>query len=171
MPAHRLTDNLFELKGTAPDSRRRHDTVPEFTGGRPQTPAHLSDESRKHFKKLVSLLCKRGTITRLDGIALEVLVSQYERLRAAQAELKGEYFIDVPVPDGNGGFVYKRAANPALAVIEKAEGLIRQQLAQLGLSPASRAPKQSTKEGKKKSTAPRPGSVAAMIAAGENNAE
>ena len=84
---------------------------------------------------------KRGTSTKIDGSVLELYCETYSRWRSCKEEINGKFFIDIPVTDSNGAINWKRGPNPALASLEKCEGLMRQLLAQLGATPGSRAVK------------------------------
>jgi len=67
-----------------------------------------------------------------DGIALELLARTYEAWQAASGlvELHG-----ILIDDGKGGM----AANPAVAVRDRAEVRLKGLLGELGLSPSGRA--------------------------------
>ena len=106
---------------------------------------------------------KRGTSTKIDGSVLELYCETYSRWRSCNEEINGKFFIDIPVTDSNGAINWKRGPNPALASLEKCEGLMRQLLAQLGATPASRAAKQMTQEGRKKNAPPLPGSAGELL--------
>jgi P27 family predicted phage terminase small subunit len=62
----------------------------QFTGGRPKMPKHLNlnADAADFWKRLVKELGKRGTLTRVDGCALEIAAITYARWRACVAEIE-----------------------------------------------------------------------------------
>jgi P27 family predicted phage terminase small subunit len=152
-----LESELF-LKGQAPRASRAAGP-PGFHGGRPTMPKYLEGVARQEWKRIVRELVKRGTATKIDGSILELHCETYARWRACKEEVGEKYFVDIPVTDSNGAVFFKRGVNPAVATMEKCEGLMRQLLAQLGATPASRKIQQMTTEGRKRNAPPLPGSA------------
>jgi P27 family predicted phage terminase small subunit len=158
--------HVLELKGRKPRTSRAAG-VPGFAAGRPATPKTLSAEARAEWKRLVRELLARGTLTKPDATILELHCETYARWLACKAEIDGKFFVDIPVTDSNGQIVYKRGPNPACAMLEKCEAILRQTLVQLGATPNSRAIKQMTTEGRKRNEPAIPGSVGALLEAEE----
>jgi len=159
-PAPLESDLFLKSQASRPS---RAAGVPGFAGGRPAMPKHLSEVARQEWRRLLRELIKRGTSTRIDGSILELYCETYARWRACKTEIGDNFFVDIPVTDSNGQIVYKRGANPAVATLEKCESLMRQLLTQLGATPASRAVKQMTQEGRKRNAPPLPGSIGAHL--------
>jgi phage terminase small subunit len=88
-----IPDELHALRGTAKTrpSRAKAETntsVP-FVVGRPKMPRNFSPAEAAEWKRIVKELWKRGTVTRIDGSALEVYCRTFG---------KWLYFVDVLEP-------------------------------------------------------------------------
>ena len=134
---NRISDELHNLRGTR---RTRADDRPsKFESGRPRMPKYLSAIAAEKWKETVRLLAKRGTLTRADATALEILCVTYERWRALCDEIREHGpMVDVTVLDSSGTAHTKRVQNPAAKLAAQLENSMRAMLKELSATPASR---------------------------------
>jgi P27 family predicted phage terminase small subunit len=118
---------------------------------------------------MVRELVKRGTATKLDATILELHAVTYASWLECLAEIGDKHFVDSPVQDSSGQVYFKRVVNPAVAVAQQYAATLKQTIAALGASPASRKVSQMTKEGRAKNEPPKPGTAAALLAAAEGD--
>lgn len=163
MSKEKQAAEILELKGQPVDRPSRAQGAPGFQGGRPVMPKTLGPVAAKEWRRLCRELYKRGTSTKLDGTILELHCITWTRYQAAQAEIGDKFFVDIPVTDSNGAVFWKRGANPALIVLEKCEAILKQTLKELGATPASRAVKQMTQQGRLRNAPPLAGSAAEFL--------
>ena len=83
MPRLRKSTQQHLLQGTEPQHKKgsMEDSVGSFVAGRPKMPHDFSPEEEREWKRVVKELWKRGTVTRIDGSALEVYVRTWGRWR------------------------------------------------------------------------------------------
>lgn len=106
---------------------------------RPPMPKHLSGIAADRWRELVKMLHKRGTLTKADGPALEILCEQYARWRACQEEiLKHGVMVEEEVSNGKDSIYTRRSLNPACKLATMLENSMRAMLQQIGSTPASR---------------------------------
>lgn len=137
MSTPRKSDYEHRLSGTT--SQAKPDQTSTFAAGRPRMPKYLSPVAAEKYREIVRLLAKRGTATRLDATALEVLSVTYERWRALCDEIR-QYgpMVDSVVLDSSGAAHTKRVQNPAAKLAAQAENSMRAMLKELSATPASR---------------------------------
>jgi hypothetical protein len=83
MPRLRKSTQQHLLQGTEPQHKNAA-TEPSagiFVAGRPKMPRDLSPVEETEWKRITKELWKRGTVTRIDGSALEVYVRTWGRWR------------------------------------------------------------------------------------------
>jgi P27 family predicted phage terminase small subunit len=108
-------------------------------GQRPKMPVHLSPIAQERWKEIVKMLHKRGTITKADGPAIEILCEQYARWRACQDEiLANGVMVEEEVSNGKDSIYTRRSLNPACKLATMLENSMRAMLQQIGSTPASR---------------------------------
>jgi P27 family predicted phage terminase small subunit len=159
---------LLELKGRKPDASRSAGPS-SFQGGRPTMPRHLTGAAKSEWRRMVRELVKRGTATKLDATILELHAVTYASWLECLAEIGDKHFVDSPVQDSSGQVYFKRVVNPAVAVAQQYAATLKQTIAALGASPASRKVSQMTKEGRATNETPKPGTAAALLAAAEGD--
>ena len=137
MPMPRKSAKLHWLTG----SKSQAQEVPEsdFPAGRPRMPKYLPAIAQEKWRELVRLLGKRGTLTKVDSTAMEILCVTYERWRALCDEIR-QYgpMVDTVVLDSNGESHTKRVQNPASKLAAQLETSMRAMLKELTATPASR---------------------------------
>jgi P27 family predicted phage terminase small subunit len=124
--------------------------------GKPKKPEYLSTIASAKWDEMVSLLRKRGTLTKADGSALEIFCEGWARWRALLLELANEgEMVEHTVLTGNGTPITKRIVNPAAKLASQLETSLRNSLREFSATPVTRdrtkpakekpAPKASTK--------------------------
>jgi P27 family predicted phage terminase small subunit len=134
-----------KLDGTKPhpSTIKTHSDVP---AARPKMPSHLSDEARKAWRQLVSLLEERGTLSRADSMVLSIWAETQSRWVAAkQAVQQHGIVIEQVVLSSNGEPVTTRKPNPALRTVEQCEKSLRALAREFGCTPQSREKVKPTK--------------------------
>jgi P27 family predicted phage terminase small subunit len=107
--------------------------------GRPKIPSHLSRHERAQYKRLVAALEARGHATPGDFDMLAILASVIVRWQSEKLDLETNGLrIDVPAPDGNGGFYQKSIENPARKQSVESGKQYAALLKELGLTPRGR---------------------------------
>lgn len=98
---------------------------------RPKCPKYLSKTARREWKRIVPELDRMGLLTCVDGAALECYCNAYSNMVEAQKAVDEKGFTMF----GAKG-ITKR---PEVAVVEKAQALIRTFCVEFGLTPSARA--------------------------------
>ena len=115
---------------------RRDRSTPKTTLARlermPTAPKHLSDETRKQWRRLAPAAKEAGTMTASDVIAFELLCRTLATAIEAEQIIADE---GATIAAGSGG----RKAHPALAMMATARAQATALLAQFGLTPRGRA--------------------------------
>ncbi|MGH8578872.1 MAG: phage terminase small subunit P27 family [Gammaproteobacteria bacterium] len=96
-----------------------------------RTPADLSDEAKRHWRRFARPLYEAGILTELDGLALRMLCEALVLWEEAGREVEREGLV---IPGYNGNLVispYARIANTAFDQVTRL-------LAEFGMTPASR---------------------------------
>lgn len=145
MPNRPKPSHLKVVQGTARKDRSNPDE-PQPTLGSPVPPVWLSDEAKVQWGRFSVWLEQMGVLTVADGPALERLVSVYLEVRDLEASLTREgrtYATQSTV----GERVVK--AHPAVAMLNSADGRLRQMLIEFGLTPAARTKVHTVQRGGK----------------------
>ena len=98
---------------------------------RPKCPAHLDDEARREWRRLVPILERMRVLTEADGIALANLCQQYATLIKAQRLLQ------------KSGLLFKTKSgyiqqSPLVGIISAAVDQVNKLCREFGLTPAAR---------------------------------
>ena len=127
----------FEIECTGRESRAK--TAPEFQGGRPKCPRHLSAAARAEWRRCVRLMENRKTVTEGDFALLAVYAEVFARWVAAKTEMGDQLIVEETVLTSNGAPIVKRKTNPLLKIVENCEREIKSIAEKLGLTPITRA--------------------------------
>lgn len=100
--------------------------------GIPDCPAHLSDEARAEWHRLVETLVSMGVITVVDRAVLAAYCQAYGRWVEAEEKLK-ETPLLIKTPSG---YVQQ---SPWLGIANRQMELMGRYMAEIGLTPASRS--------------------------------
>ena len=130
---------------------------PEFFGGRPKCPRHLSPEAKAEWRRCVKLLEARKTITPGDYTLLTLYAETFARWIAAKAQLGNELLIDEPVGDSHGKIIIKKKINPLVPIVQNDTRALHSLARELGLTPATRQKVAPTK--KQENEPPKEGSA------------
>lgn len=135
---NQLPDELHKLKGTRP-TRAAAPQEPNDQRARPKMPKHLSTLAKDKWRDFVRELDKRGTLTKVDSNALELMCETYAQWRACLAEIeKYGVMVDTIVTDSNGEAHTKRVQNPAQKLAIQLQNALRAMLKEFSATPASR---------------------------------
>lgn len=112
----------------------------------PDRPAHLTEEARAEWDRLVPLLLKHYLVSELDTAALALYCQSYGRWSEAERRIaemrdKGGDGLLVKAPSGYP------IQNPYLAIANRAMEDCYKYLQQFGLSPSARTRVQATPQG------------------------
>ena len=111
-----------------------------LAAGRPRFPKNISTDCKRVFKRLVSLLESRKVLTEGDCELLRLYALNYERHEKALAKLDEQGMVCLYERlDKHGAAHQFEKRNEHLKIAEDCERFMRQCLADLGLSPASRS--------------------------------
>jgi P27 family predicted phage terminase small subunit len=119
------------LKGN-PGKRPLNEREPKPPPGAPETPAHLDEEARREWDRVVGTLEQLGLVTMLERAVLTGYCQSWSRWVDAETKLR-EYGAVLKSP--TKGFPL---LSPYLLIANKAMEQMRQFLSELGMSPASR---------------------------------
>lgn len=124
---------LKKLEGTyRPDRASSTEPQPPVPERAPYAPRYLSDDAKKEWRRVVSVLIDLGLYTDLDYAALAMYCQAYGRWVRMERELADEDLVLV----GSEGGMYQ---NPKLHVANKAWEQMRKILSEFGLTPSSRS--------------------------------
>ena len=145
-----LPDELHRLKGTRP-TRTQNPAESKFTGGRPTMPKDLSEAAQAEWKRLVRQLHRRGTLTKIDGSALQIYVEMYSRWKLCLQEIEENgIMVEQTTTDSNGQPHTRRVQNPAAKLATQLENSMRQMLREFAATPATREKAKPTQPAAKK---------------------
>jgi P27 family predicted phage terminase small subunit len=138
MARPRLSEEHHALVGTtAYQSKAKIKS--KLAAGQPKMPTHLSKAGKAEWRRLVPLLCERGSLTDADSAVLSIYAETYSRWLAAKADVEQNGLtITVSVLDKHGAAVTSRRTNPALRTLENCERSLRAFLREFGMTPATR---------------------------------
>ncbi len=97
----------------------------------PRAPAHLSAEQKKIFRRVAKQLNNANIITRIDGVALELLCEAYSRWLDALDKVK----LMGMVVKSPSGFPVQ---NPYLGIANRAFDQAQKMMTEFGMTPSSR---------------------------------
>jgi P27 family predicted phage terminase small subunit len=107
--------------------------------GRPKRPSYLSDEAKREWQRLTSLLSERGSLTPADASALTLHCEVWSRWLDCQRQLRKDgVVITVKFFSKAGEEVTALKQHPCLRVAQQCEASLRQSLHSFGLTPAAR---------------------------------
>ena len=118
-------------------AKDREKAEPKAPAEIPPRPAHLAGEAIEAWDHLVGVLSAMRVLTLADARALELLCETWGRYRDATRSL-AEDGITIKLYDRHGKVKQVRR-NPAAGVQVELARLLRLQLAEFGLTPASRS--------------------------------
>ena len=102
-------------------------------------PAHLSEEAKREWRRVLPMLLQRRSLTDADATALALYAETFARWCAAKREIAERGLtVESTVLDRHGAPVTTRKVNPALRIAENCERSLRAFLRELGLTPQSR---------------------------------
>lgn len=117
-------------------AKEREKAEPKSEPGVPPRPAHLDGDAAEAWDHLIGVLSARQVLTLADARALELLCETWGRYRQATRSL-AEDGITIKLYDRHGKVKQVRR-NPASGIQVELARLLRLQLAEFGLTPASR---------------------------------
>ncbi len=115
-----------------PGHRRLNDREPQPTKSTPTMPAHLDEDARREWRRLVRILKRMRVLSEADGIALGTLCQAQSTLAKAQMQLTRTGLV-VKTPNG---FIQQ---SPLLKVVNQQSEIVIRHLREFGLTPASRS--------------------------------
>ena len=127
---------LKQLQGTYRNDR--DGGTPQVPAESPPPPSWLDERAKRYWGKIVPWLAEYGITTRLDQVALALLVLSLadmvmaREIVEAAAEKKGTKFI---AETEKGNIIQ----HPAVGVANKAHARVLQLLKEFGMTPAARA--------------------------------
>lgn len=122
----------LKVLGGNPGKRPLNTQEPKPKSGRPMCPKHLSPEARKAWRKLAKELEAVGLLSKLDGIALEMVCETYARWQDANEKVQKTGLM---LKSPNGFPVI----NPCLSIANRCFDQLKSMLSEFGLSPAERS--------------------------------
>ncbi len=146
MPAHRVSDEMHELRGT----ESKANEAPAMVSGRPRVPRHLSKEEKVEFRAFCRQLESRRSLTPADGPLIELAAILRVRQRECAQRVKEEgLIVKYPRLDSNGQTHMVPKRNMYLDIAETSESKLQSLLDRLGFTPINRPKVQPTKEAAK----------------------
>lgn len=130
MPQHNTPLAIRRAEGN-PGQRPIPENEPQADRGIPTMPPFMSQRAQGVWNELAPLLLELGTLTVVDGVALEALCNQIVYLREAQHSIDTEGIL---VTTQHGP-----RKNPACNVANESLKQVRSLLGEFGLTPAARA--------------------------------
>ncbi|MBW1251963.1 MULTISPECIES: phage terminase small subunit P27 family [Pantoea] len=136
MPGPPKTPTHLQLVRGNPSKRAVNKNEPKPPSGVPTTPKHFSKQEKYWFKRLGDELDCMGVITKLDGMALELLIGAYIEWRTHRDYLdeEGETYT---TKTQTGDTLIK--AHPRVAMMADAWKRLRGMMSEFGMTPASRS--------------------------------
>ncbi len=134
MSRPRKPTELHVLTGTGRKDRQTQ-SEPKSRREKPEPPDHLNDNERAVFENLADQLFEAGIITKLDGMALELLSCAYLEYLSTTDVIKSEgrtYRIKTTT----GEEAIK--AHPIVAMRSDAWKRVKSMMAEFGMTPATR---------------------------------
>jgi len=153
----RIDDDTQFVRGTRPT--RAAEKISDFQAGRPKRPRYLNPVAVEKWNEMVRLLSKRGTLTKMDGSALEIFCETYARWRVCVDDVieRGPVVEDEIVNQKTGAVTTRRVENPSAKLAIRMESNLRQMLSSFAATPVSR--ETARRVAPPKSKEPEPGTV------------
>jgi phage terminase, small subunit, putative, P27 family len=126
-----IPTNLHILRGN-PGKRQLNGDEPRFDPSPPKCPAHLSDEAKREWRRIVRELSKAKLLTVVDRAALAAYCQAWGRWVEAEENIRKHGTL-VKSPNGYP------MQSPYLAVANKAMEQMTRMLVEFGMSPSSRS--------------------------------
>ena len=134
-----------ELQGTTPQAQGPG--MSEHVGGRPVMPSDLPEAGQKEWRRLVKELGKQQKLCKVDRSILELHCRVYGMWRLAFDDVeKRGINVQSVVLDGNGEAHHKVVQNPSAKLVQQLSTQLRNTLAQLSATPASREKAKRTQQ-------------------------
>lgn len=135
MAGRRPTPTALKLVTGNPGKRATNKKEPKPKRVIPSCPAHLTDEAKVAWGRLVVLLDRMGVLTEADVFALERLCDCYADILSCRELIKldGRTYHTI---DQNGNTLVKN--NPAVNQLRAADAQFKSYLVEFGLTPAAR---------------------------------
>lgn len=127
--------HLKLVKGN-PGKRPLPENEPQPKRQRPNKPSTFTSEGSRLWDELSNELFGMGVLTKVDGLALRMLVENFERYLEAKRILNSYGSMTYEV-ESDSGILIK--LNPAVGIMERANNAIRAWCSEFGLTPAARA--------------------------------
>ena len=115
-----------------PGKRKINGREPQPAPDAPRMPDHLGKIARQEWRRMIKQLQPLGLLTTIDGGALALYCTAYERWADAEQQVRNTGII-VKAPSGFP------VQNPYLAVANKAMGQMQKLLVEFGCTPSSRS--------------------------------
>lgn len=133
------SENYRAVTGARPRKSRAKDADSTAVAGRPTAPRWLSKDALGEWRRIVPLLARRGTLTRVDSMTIALYCSAVARYVLAQRSLEAEGLtLKVSVLDSHGTAHVSTKPNPSLKVLESCERTIHRFSREFGGTPRSR---------------------------------
>jgi len=163
MPHPRKTAHALEV--TDSDPRWSERAPSELAGGPAKLPPGLSQEAKRHFKRISKALGQRGWESPGDGEILAAYARTFcDMLEAREIVRQEGRMISTTVLSSNGNPVAKRQPHPLLREIAGCESRLAALLRDLGLTLTTRdRPKRPAASAPKGKRYAKPGSVAEQL--------
>lgn len=120
-----------------PGNRPLNENEPEIQPGIPEMPDHLRPDAVDAWNQICERLGPTGILTKVDGLALEMLVEAYADLltaRKAIADFGSEYYTTT---NAEGSVMHR--AHPAVAIVQDADRRVRSWASEFGMTPSARS--------------------------------
>lgn len=141
MPGRRPKPTALSLIDGNPGKRPLPKNEPRPAAAKPNAPAHLSAEAKKHWRTIIKQLHAAKIMTRLDADALAIYCEAYTRWIDANEKVRTDGMV-ITSPNG------VPVLNPHLSICNKAFDQMRSMLIEFGMTPAARTKVQAIKEEK-----------------------
>jgi P27 family predicted phage terminase small subunit len=133
-----LPTALKRLRGN-PGKRKLSAGEPQPQLCEPEMPTWIPELAKEAWRTLVPKLMRLGLLSEIDHAALTAVCVAFARWREAEAEItRLGQVISQPVLNKKGELVgYRTKANPAVAIANEANRIMRSYLVEFGATPAS----------------------------------
>jgi len=132
MRGRKPTPTALKIRHGNPGKRPINGAEPRPPSSQPSCPAHLSPTAKTEWKRLAGMLNRTGLLTQIDRAALAAYCQAYGRWVEAERKLQETPTL-LKTPSG-----YVQPS-PWLAIANKQLELMAKFMAELGLTPTSRA--------------------------------
>lgn len=131
----RTPTHLRLVRGN-PSKRPINKKEPKPPSGVPPTPKHFSKQEKYWFRRMAEELNDIGVITRLDGMALELMIGAYIEWRHHR-DVIAEVGESYQTTTSTGDIIIR--AHPQVAMRDRAFNNICKMMSEFGITPASQA--------------------------------